>query len=176
MAEAWLAQGHYHAQLGDHEAAAASYAKLVRLVDPKRVEGWLAIAGEYLRIKELASVSVYLAEAHKLSPKDPFVLNELSVLFLARGEYQRAVDLLTSIPDLAPSLESIVRNNLRSARVLLLLKLKDSEGLLKIILEQRDVKETDHQPADLDIFLDELLVMLRPDLIELVKTILYSYL
>ncbi|XP_031573394.1 cell division cycle protein 16 homolog [Actinia tenebrosa] len=86
---AWLGFGHSFAAEGEHDQAMAAYFTASKLM-PKCHLPLLYIGLEYGKTNNMKLAERFFTQALTLSPKDPFVLQEMGVIEYQNGDYPRA--------------------------------------------------------------------------------------
>jgi membrane associated rhomboid family serine protease/Flp pilus assembly protein TadD len=86
---------------GDTKGAIREMNDVVR-AHPRYANGWMSLAGAYLRNGQLAEVESALKNAADLDPKSDAPLSQLAILYLRSNRFQEAADVLGRMTQINP--------------------------------------------------------------------------
>ena len=99
---------------GDYEAAVAEYRAALdvegRVPAGRRADVHRRLAGVYIRQGRLPEADAQYAEARKLAPGDPDLLNDIGYAAYLQGRWDEAIEHLTAASEAAPDDRRIVNN------------------------------------------------------------------
>jgi tetratricopeptide (TPR) repeat protein len=88
--------GHSFSRSGDHDQAVSAYALLARHLAPASLSPRIFLGMEFLKTRQPGLATPYLLEAYNADPGNPWVLNELGLLYSLKKDYARALSSLSS--------------------------------------------------------------------------------
>lgn len=88
--------GHSFSRSGDHDQAVSAYALLARHTAPASLPPRLFLAMEFLRTKQVQAANLYLLEAFHADRTNPWIMNEIAVMYSLQKAYPKAIAMLNS--------------------------------------------------------------------------------